>query len=43
VTVTIVDGKTGVKREVIVAAPPEPTSADYDRSASKEALITKLP
>lgn len=28
VTVTIVDGKTGAKREVIVAAPPEPTSAD---------------
>ena len=27
-TVTIVDGKTGAKREVIVAAPPEPTSAD---------------
>ena len=27
VTVTIVDGKTGAKREVIVAAPPEPTSA----------------
>ena len=28
VTVTIVDGKTGAKREVIVAAPPQPTSAD---------------
>jgi hypothetical protein len=28
VTVTIVDGKTGAKREVIVATPPEPTSAD---------------
>jgi hypothetical protein len=28
VTVTIVDGKTGAKREVVVAAPPEPTSAD---------------
>ena len=28
VKVTIVDGKTGAKREVIVAAPPEPTSAD---------------
>jgi uncharacterized protein len=28
VTVTIVDGKTGAKREVIVTAPPEPTSAD---------------
>jgi hypothetical protein len=26
VTVTIVDGKTGAKREVIVAAPPEPTT-----------------
>jgi hypothetical protein len=25
VTVTIVDGKTGAKREVVVAAPPEPT------------------
>jgi hypothetical protein len=25
---TILDGKTGAKREVIVAAPPEPTSAD---------------
>jgi len=28
VTVTIVDGKTGAKREVVVAAPPEPASAD---------------
>jgi uncharacterized protein len=28
VTVTIVDGKTGAKREVVVAAPPEPISAD---------------
>ena len=28
VTVTIVDGKTGAKREVIVTAPPEPPSAD---------------
>jgi hypothetical protein len=28
VTVTIVDGKTGAKREVVVAAPPQQTSAD---------------
>ena len=28
VTVTIVDGKTGAKREVVVAAPPESASAD---------------
>lgn len=28
VTVTIVDGKTGAKREVIVSAPPEPPSAE---------------
>ena len=25
-----------------MAAPPEPTSADYDRSASKEALIANF-
>ena len=28
VTVTIVDGKTGAKREVVVATPPEPANAD---------------
>jgi hypothetical protein len=28
VTVTIVDGKTGAKREVIVSAPSEPPSAE---------------
>ena len=28
VTVTIVDGTTGAKREVVVAAPPEPANAD---------------
>jgi hypothetical protein len=28
VTVTIIDAKTGAKREVMVSAPPEPTSAD---------------
>jgi hypothetical protein len=28
VTVTIIDGKTGAKREVMVATPGEPTSAD---------------
>jgi uncharacterized protein len=27
VTVTIIDGKTGAKREVLVAAPPQPPSA----------------
>jgi hypothetical protein len=28
VTVTIIDGKTGAKREVVVATPAEPTSGD---------------
>jgi hypothetical protein len=28
VTVTIIDGKTGAKREVVVATPADPTSAD---------------
>jgi hypothetical protein len=28
VTVTIIDAKTGAKREVMVAAPPEPTGSD---------------
>jgi hypothetical protein len=28
VTVTIIDAKTGAKREVMVSAPPDPTSAD---------------
>jgi len=28
ITVTIIDGKTGAKREVVVAPPPQPTSAD---------------
>jgi hypothetical protein len=30
VTVTIVDGKTGLKREVVVAAPPPPAAAVSD-------------
>jgi uncharacterized protein len=42
VTVTIVDGKTGAKREVIVAAPPEPTSADTTGQLPS-ALPSKLP
>jgi hypothetical protein len=39
---TIVDGKTGAKREVIVAAPPEPTSADTTGQLPS-ALPSKLP
>jgi hypothetical protein len=42
VTVTIVDGKTGAKREVIVAAPPEPTSADTTGQLPST-LPSKLP
>ena len=41
VTVTIIDGKTGAKREVMVAAPPMPTSAaERARSDQNGAEIT---
>ncbi len=50
VTVTIIDGKSGAKREVVVAAPPEPVSAETTGqlpanlpSTAPSNLPTKLP
>jgi hypothetical protein len=43
VTVTIIDGKTGAKREVVVGAPPEPLGAETTGQIAPSKPPAKLP
>jgi len=43
VTVTIVDGKTGAKREVVVAAPARPATAPDEAQLGQNSLETTGP
>src|SRR5262249_7486523 len=42
ITATIIDGRTGAKREVVGSAAAPADQRRHDRSASKEALIAKV-